>query len=55
MKFSVNSSVYTNFHQMKAGGGSCAMNSMVKTFPSWPGLDMSKKVSEVRALSALMG
>lgn len=31
--------------------GSCAMNSMVKAFPTWPGLDMSKKVSEARARS----
>ena len=27
------------------------MNSMVKTFPTWPGLDMSKRVSEARARS----
>lgn len=27
------------------------MNSTVKTFPTWPGLDMSKKVSEARARS----
>lgn len=27
------------------------MNSMVKAFPTWPGLDMSKKVSEARARS----
>lgn len=27
------------------------MNSMVKTFPTWPGLDMSKKVSEAKVRS----
>lgn len=27
------------------------MNSMVKSFPTWPGLDKSRKVSEARARS----
>lgn len=27
------------------------MSSMAKTFPTWPGLDMSNKVSEARARS----
>ena len=27
------------------------MTLMMKTFPTWPGLDMSKKVSEARARS----
>lgn len=27
------------------------MNSMMKTFPTWPGLDMSNKVSEARTRS----